>query len=352
MEIFDKSTWNEFADGFLFRDCTIGFEDGRIGFLLVQEIGSKDHIEDGWETRLLAVRTALPTGEKCFAINGTGLGFSSISSAWNPNQPEFVVVDGARRTWSYKPRAYKGGESRIPFKGEKTPHSAEDGYGSAITKIVRVGTTVFAVGSPLRIYERINDQKWREHKDIPIPSEISSPDYGIFIRAIGESEFFDLAGYSTEDMYAVGSAGIVWHRKGNHWHQIAFPTNLRLNTVACGDDGFVYITDIRGSVWQGRDQKWQRVVHADNMLAYQDSAWFAGRLWCTNDSAGPFVLEGKKMVPAHQAQIQPMPAQVACFAHRIDVAPDGKTMLVAGVQGAALYNGQHWTVLFDGEPDA
>jgi hypothetical protein len=58
------------------------------------------------------------------------------------------------------------------------------------------------------------------------------------------------------------------------------------------------------------------------------------------------------MVPAYRAKKDPMPAQVARFAHRIDVSPDGQTMLVAGMYGAATYDGKTWTVLFDGEPDA
>ena len=211
---------------------------------------------------------------------------------------------------------------------------------------------MFAIGGPWRIFERIANQEWKEHEESPIPVEIGSPDRDVYINAVGNCEFFDLAGLSTDDMYAVGSAGTVWRRMGGQWRQLAFPSNLRLHTVAVAPDGNAYITDIRGSVWQGQDEKWQRIVHADNMLAYQDSAWFAGRLWCTNDSAGPFVLEGKAMVPAHRAKTDPMPAEIACFAHRIDVAPDGKTMLVAGMQGAALYDGKTWTVLFDGEPDA
>lgn len=51
---------------------------------------------------------------------------------------------------------------------------------------------------------------------------------------------------------------------------------------------------------------------------------------------------------AHRATQAPMPAQIATFAHRLDVSPDGTTFLVAGGLGAASYDGKEWIVLFDG----
>jgi hypothetical protein len=320
---------------------------------LVEEQDPEDESGEHWQTRLVAVNLEQPMETRFYARGGDSLDHASISSAWEPSQTEYLAVDVSRRVWSYKPKTYKGAETPIPFPsaGKLNPDAYSE-FDSAILKTVRVGTAVFALGGPFRIFERQPNQQWLEHKDIPIPPAIGSADREIALHAIGNSEFRDLAGISTNDMYAVGSEGTVWQRVKGNWRQVAFPTNVGLFTVAVAPDGTAYITDQRGSVWQGRDEHWERIVQADNMLYYQDSAWFAGRLWCTNDSAGPFVLEGKKMVPAHRAKKEPMPAQVARFAHRIDVSPDGQTMLVAGMYGAATYDGKTWTVLFDGEPEA
>jgi hypothetical protein len=351
--MIDKTNYERFLNGYFVRDCTIGYETGRLGFLLYQDADPDEDMSEGLQIRVLAVKLPNPMETRFYSMSANGLSISAqLSSGWSNSPDEFVACGIGRETYSYKPKSHKGREADIPFQGGKLHPDAYGEYGAAITKIVRVGTTVFAVGGPLRIFERIANQQWKEHLDIPIPIEIGSSDREIYLDVIGNCEFFDLGGLSSDNMYAVGSAGTVWRRKAGEWRQLAFPSNLRLHTVAVAPDGTAYITDIRGSVWQGQDEQWQRIVHTDNVLAYQDSAWFAGRLWCTNDSAGPFVLEDKQMVPAHRAKMAPMPAEIAAFAHRIDVAPDGKSMLVAGMQGAALYDGKAWTLLFNGEPDA
>jgi hypothetical protein len=320
---------------------------------LVEEQDPEDESGEHWKTKLVAANLEQPMESRIFSWAGNSLDHASISSAWEPNQAEYLAVDVSRRVWSYRPKVYKGAETPIPFPsaGKLNPDAYSE-FDSAILKTVRVGITVFALGGPFRIFERQPGQQWLEHKDIPIPPAIGSADREIALHAIGNSEFRDLAGISTNDMYAVGSEGTVWQRVKGAWRNVAIPTNVDLFTVAVAPDGTAYITDRHCSVWKGRDDHWERVTEGHSSLGYQDSAWFAGRLWCTNDSAGPFVLEGKKMVPAHRAKKDPMPAQVARFAHRIDVSPDGQTMLVAGMYGAATYDGKTWNVLFDGEPDA
>lgn len=353
MMVFDKSAWKKYMDGFFVRDCTFGFEDGRLGFLIYEELEDDAELDEGWQMRLLAVKLSNPIDTRFFYITTNAIGVGGmIASAWHPRQQEFVVAGIGRQIYSYKPKEYKGREPDIPFPAAgKLKPDAYSEFDCAIMKTVRVGSTVFAVGGPFRVFERTANQQWIEHKDIPIPAAIGSADRETALHAIGNSGFEDLAGLSPDDMYAVGREGTIWQRTQGQWRQRAFPSNLDLFTVAVAPDGTAYITDRRCSVWKGQEERWERVVQADSTLPYQDSAWFAGRLWCTNDSAGPFVLEGKKMVPAHQAKKDPMPAQVACFAHRIDVSPDGKTMLVAGRYGAATYDGKTWTVLFDGMPD-
>jgi hypothetical protein len=344
--IFNKERWDKIGGGFFVRDCTLGFDSDRIGFLLVEEIDNDQSMDDGWQTRLLAVKLSNPMDTRFYYATGNNFSFASITSAWEPSQTEFVIVDTETKVWSYKPKTYKGDEKAIPFVGGKLKPDAYGEYDSVVKKLVRVGTSIFAVGGPWRIFERLDAQQWLEHKDIPIPPGLASSDKNVFSDTLSDCMFNDLAGYSTQDMYAVGEAGAVWHRKGKQWRQIHFPTNLRLHTVAAGGDGFVYITDIRGSVWKGREDTWELVVKSDMSLPFADAAWFDNRLWLANDY-GTWVLEGKSLVPAHQAKSKPMPAASAVHSHRIDVSPDGKRMLVCGAQGASWFDGQTWEVLFD-----
>lgn len=345
--IFDQQSWDMIMKGFFVRDCTLGYEDGRLGFLLVEEAFDAQELEEGVRTRFISVRPWEPVATRFFSMSGRNLSFATVTCAWKPSQTEFVVVDSGRNVWSYKPKTYKGDESRIPFDGRGYGYGETDEIGCAIIKMVRVGTTIYALGTVFRIFERLENQKWMEVKDIPIPDAFKSKDPDKIIPAISDSDFWDMAAFSPSDMYAVGGAGTVWHRQGSQWRQRAFPTNLRLHTVVCAGDGNVYITDIRGSVWQGREDRWKLIVKADMNLPFVDSAWFDGRLWCANDY-GAWVLENGKLVSAHAAKHKPMPVSAAIHAHRLDVSPDGRKMLVAGGHGASLYDGETWELLFDG----
>lgn len=338
--MFDAYTWNKIGKGFFVKDCTLGFEDDRFGFLFVEDNHTR-HPDEGWETRFLAVRMDLPIQDRFYMCRGTDMMSASLSSAWEPNQSEFVVADTLRHVWSYKPGEYKGVEEKIPF--DSLGHQ----FGSAIMKIVRVGTTIYALGTPFRIYQRTDDQKWKEILDIPMPSAFFSKNVKRIVQTIDNSMLLDLAGFSGNDMYAVGDAGTVWHFDGARWVKIPFPSNLRLTTVACAGDGFVYITDIRGSIWQGRGTNWSLLCKLNRSRPFSDSAWFDGRFWCAND-VGMYVLDGTKLVACDQSKLAPVPVAAAVHAHSIDVSPDGKRMLVCGGDGAALYDGTTWTILFSG----
>jgi hypothetical protein len=345
--LFDKNSWNKLCKGFFVRDCTIGFEDGRLGFHLVEETDDH-HLDDGWKTRFLAVKMDEPMESRFYGMTGGNLSFTTISSAWAPSQTEFVMADVGRRVWSYKPKTYKGNEPVIPFDGKGYGYADAGEVGCSITRLSRVGSSIYALGAPLRIFKRMQNQQWSEHKGIPIPEALKSKDDNKITEALSESNFFDLAGFSEADMYAVGDAGIVWHFDGKLWKQIAFPTNLRLQTVTCAGDGNVYITDIRGSLWCGRGAEWKQIAKSDRSLPFADAGWFDGRLWCANDY-GMMVFEGKTFVYAHQTKLNPIPTEVALLSHRFDISPDGKQMLVCSGSGAAMNRDGKWEVLFNAD---
>ncbi|WP_147307154.1 hypothetical protein [Roseateles depolymerans] len=352
--LFNQETWARFMDGYLVRDCTLGFEEGRLGFLLFEELGADDRMEDGFDIWLLAVKLDQPPESRFFSLPVNRLSVAGqLSSAWSPRDSEFVAVGATREVYAYKPKAYKGREEDgIPFDVRKLSEEAYEQFDCAIYKTVRVGPTVFALGTPFRVFEREGPQQWREHEGIPLPADLGSADEETWEAAIDECAFLDMAGLADNDLYAVGHAGAVWRYSRGVWRELPFPSDLSLHTVAVSPDGTAYITDIHGSVWKGRDDQWQRVVQSQHMQPYQDAAWFNGRLYCANDSAGCFVLENGDMVPAHRAQRDPMPVHTSVHAHRLDVSPNGRQMLVAGMHGASLYDGQAWTLLFSGTPEA
>lgn len=330
--IFDKETWLRFGHDFWVYDGTLGFEDGRYGFVMSANPNEADD-ELLANTRFLFIKEDQPMESRFFRLDSEYFGFTTISAGWSPSETEFVAVDG-NSVLSYKPKVYKGIEKSIDGTLPDTT------LVSSTTKTVRVANTIYAVGNPVRVYKRLGQNNWINNSDsIPIPAGFKSG------STIG-NEFYDLAGFSETDMYAVGGEGNVWHFDGKLWQQIAFPTNIELDTVVCAEDGNVYITDITCSIWVGRNSTWRKVCEEDMSLRFFDSAWFANRLWCANDY-GMWVLEDDKLIPAQNAKEKPMPEDMLGLCNRIDVSPDGRKMLICGPDGAAVYDGRLWNVLFD-----
>lgn len=354
--IFDRDAYRRFFDGYFIRDCTIGFEDGRLGFLLFEEQEDDAH-DEPFKVRLLAVKLTNPVETRFFSmsVNALGLG-SDLCSAWAPDHSEFVAVGIGREAYGYKPKVHKGQESRIPFHGGEEPHPVSGlQYDSIVLRTARAGTTVFAVGAPFRVYERQGPDQWLEHTAIPLPEGLGSPDPELAKETLWRSNFHDLAGLSAQDLYVVGSGGTAWRRQGGQWRKLAFPSTLDLKTVAVAPDGTAYVTDERGHVWQGRDDIWHCVTPRwHGSYGFLDSAWCAGRLWCTGDTGGCYVLQGGTMVLAQDADRHPIPPglEFSLVARRLDVSPDGRRLLLADLSKALEFDGERWTVLFDGEPPA
>lgn len=353
--IFDRETYKRFFHGFDIIDCTVGFEPGRLGFLLAEIKEGRAH-DDTYQLRLLAVKRTNPVDTRFFSMSTNALShWSDLCSAWEPGHAEFVGVDTGRTVYGYKPKVHKGQEARIPFY--RAQAGAELRYDSIVRRTARAGSTVFAAGWPFRVYERLGPDQWREHTEIPLPEGLDSQDEEVFEAAMDlkAHSFHDLAGRSAQDLYVVGSQGTAWRRQGEQWRKLLFPSDLSLRTVAVAPNDTAYITDENGQVWMGRDDEWRCATPVGKVSGgFKDSAWFAGRLWCTGDRGGLYVLQGRRMVLAMDAREQPVPGEFSSplVARRLDVSPDGRMLLIAGGVWAAQFDGDQWSWLIDGMPSA
>lgn len=150
--------------------------------------------------------------------------------------------------------------------------------------------------------------------------------------------FEDFDAFSADDIYCAGGKGDVWHRSDKGWTQLDFPSKQGLSAVCCGGDGFVYIGGDGGSVWKGRNNDW-RLIHSDNMtLPFNDMVWYLDRVYCTSDY-GLWEIKGDRLSQAS------VPDDIKVCSGNLDVA-DG-VMLLAGVYGAALLEGNVWKHIYD-----
>ena len=109
-------------------------------------------------------------------------------------------------------------------------------------KIIRNLTTIdgipFACGMNREVFKRINDNKW-------ISIHAPKPNKPI----VG---FEAVAGFSENEIYAVGWNGEIWFFDGNNWEQIKSPTSKILTSIVCGKDKEVYVAGQNGVILKGK----------------------------------------------------------------------------------------------------
>ncbi|HCF2456936.1 TPA: hypothetical protein NIA41_000491 [Pseudomonas aeruginosa] len=198
-----------------------------------------------------------------------------------------------------------------------------------LSKFNTIQGELYLVGSGRCAAIRKEKNKWVWlNKDIPYDPATERSTAGF--RAID--------GFSSNDIYAAGGDGDVWHFNGNSWRRVDFPSNLFLETVCCGSDGRVYISGYEGHTFVGRGDTWKKVKSKELIsLAFKDMVWYEDRVWCTNDY-GVWWIVNDQLVKAD------IPAFAQISAGHLS-ARDG-VLLLAGFYGAAFLENGQWHKIF------
>jgi len=207
-----------------------------------------------------------------------------------------------------------------------------NGKGPEIFRVFRAKTLfglTYVCGPRGNAARRIAPDKW-EYIGNPFP-------YSMDVETVSNQRFMDIDAFSEDDMYAVGGEGMVWHYDGKLWRQVAFPTNMFLESVCCGADGEVYIGAQSGTVFKGRGDRWKKISQGGLATPFRDMVWFQDKVWATSDY-GIWAISGERV------EKPLIPAEVAACSGSMAVG-DG-VLLVAGEGGAAFHNGTLWQSLF------
>jgi hypothetical protein len=241
--------------------------------------------------------------------------------------PSYVAVDNRGHVFGYD-KDRDGEESDLPQTTEGSKLAVVP------TQVLRIGQSLYSVARPRRMYKRLGIDQWQDLTvNLKLPKDVDKPGNG------SKYMWKSADGFSETDIYAVGGWGDVFHFDGKKWKQLAFPSNELLVNVCCAGDGNVYIGGNMGSLYVGRENTWTKLGGSSFSVPWKDIAWFAGRLWCGSDY-GLWELDGKKLSRSKA------PADVLLTSGAIDISPDGQHMLTAGPDGASLYDGKEWQVLF------
>ncbi|UXH80646.1 hypothetical protein [Roseateles amylovorans] len=146
--------------------------------------------------------------------------------------------------------------------------------------------------------------------------------------------FDAIAGFNANDIYAAGGEGDLWRFDGRFWRQCQVPTNMMMETLCCAGDGHVYVGLQSGGLMRGREDEWE-VIHQDNMsVPFKDIVWYQEQLWCTSEYGLWTVGKDGKLVDAD------VPALASACSGNLSTA-DG-ILMVAGLNGAAIHDGNEW----------
>lgn len=335
--IFDKKVWRKHFDGFTIHDCAIFRRDGYC-FLIVEKKETRDPVPETKMITIIADRPITPENVPFGRIDN--FSFSTIACGTNPT--EYVVVDSTSKTYSANGKSNQFETSIENLISLKTP------LGTMVTirKVVRAAGKVYAVGNNRRLYRREGMNRWvdlhSEGLGAPMPSDYEAKPHADWGWEIG---FKDLSAFGTNDFYAAGGLGDLWRFDGKAWHQCPLPTNAQLETVCCAGDGKVYVSDLHGNVWTGREEKWTQIAHSELAWGFQprDAFWFKGRMYF-GAQEGLYAINGdKELVPLGDLE-EDVPSSMVTG--RIDISPDGHHLLTAGPHGACLFDGEKWTRLF------
>ena len=264
--------------------------------------------------------------KRFYFVEFGNFGFARIAYGTQP-ETEFVGVDTSGLVYGYNP----------PRSDEEPPHPRDlpsSDLAGVINQVVRIGQSIYTVGGPRRFHKRLGVGQWQDlSHNVPWPKDVATPGNGL------KYLWNDAAGFSETDIYVAGGEGDVMRFDGKKWKKVAFPSNELLHNVCCAPDGQVYIGGNMGSLYVGRENTWKKLADSNFSVPWKDIGWFAGKLWCGSDY-GLWTLEGDKVERAK------VPAEVQLSAGAIDISPDGQLMLTAGPDGASLYDGKSWQVLF------
>jgi hypothetical protein len=337
-ELFDLENFKKHLSGYILYDCSFNKKD-RYSFLLYEE---KDTREELPRTRFLIILADQPMENRFGWYEIGHFSFATIARGITP--AEYVAVD--TRGNVYSSNAQRKGVEKTMHEVVNTKSPRTDANTRIVfTKVIRAAGQVYALGSYRKVFRRIGMDQWMEMgsegRGVPLPKEVAT-DY-MLADSLG---FRDMSAFNANDMYAVGSRGDAWRFDGKIWRQCHIPTNKDLYTVCCAGDGHVYVTELNGTVWFGREDRWQIAAKADIAPGYQpeDAVWFNNRLYLgAQEGLWTLDAKAKEVVQLHEIETG---APNATNGGRLDLSPDGKYLLTAGPHGACLHDGTGWRRLF------
>lgn len=159
----------------------------------------------------------------------------------------------------------------VETRARRETHGGIKAAGHSLRSLAVIDEVVYACGMGRSVLRRNRCGDWRETGPGVAPGDAG--------RVVG---FEGLAGFSADEIYAVGWGGEIWLRAASAWQRIDSPVSANLNAACCAADGKVYIVGDRGVMLRGRHDVWE-VLETDRTDNLMDVACFNGIVYVTTD---------------------------------------------------------------------
>lgn len=142
---------------------------------------------------------------------------------------------------------------------------------NTLRSLAVIDDTIYACGMGRSVLQRKSAGHWDE-----VGPGTSTGDVGMLVG------FEDLAGFSSDELYAVGWRGEIWLRTKTAWKRLDSPVSGNLNALCCAPNGTVYIVGDRGVMLRGNNDIWEVLDtnRTDNLL---DVAFYDNVVYVTTD---------------------------------------------------------------------
>jgi hypothetical protein len=204
-----------------------------------------------------------------FCLDGDELTKYETSVGWPAIAAATIKLDGANRVLVYIAPGGDYWEVDVQTVEETTGRIAEASF--ALTALAVIEHAILACGMGRMVFRRDGKANWKSVG----PTE-PLPETGI----VG---FQDIAGFSAEEIYAVGWQGEIWSGTlDGRWRRVDSPVSANLNAVCCAPDGLAYAVGDGGVMVRGRGDKWE-VLDTQRQENLMDVAEFGGTVFVVSD---------------------------------------------------------------------
>lgn len=142
---------------------------------------------------------------------------------------------------------------------------------SSLRSLSVIDEVIYGCGMGRTVLRRKSVGVWEE-----IGPGTSAEDDGMVVG------FEDLAGFSCDEIYAVGWRGEIWQHSKAKWQRLDSPVSATLNAVCCTPDGKVYIVGDNGVMLRGSSDVWE-VLETDRTDNLMDVAYFGNTVYVVTD---------------------------------------------------------------------